>query len=88
MIREKLVQKYRNLVSHSYPYIGSLLSDCYIMIIDGCLNRVSPPYYYLGVYYSGRGPTYKASQLAKGHGGVALLVREGVNIEMIPTSTT
>ncbi|MEL4894672.1 hypothetical protein [Crocosphaera sp. Alani8] len=54
MIREKLVQKYRNLVSYSYPYINSLLNDCYIKIIDGCLNPISPPYYYLGIYYVGR----------------------------------
>ena len=54
MIRERLVQKYRDLVSYSYPYINSLLNDCYIHIIDGCLNPVSPAYYYLGIYYVGR----------------------------------
>ncbi|MGK7955314.1 MAG: hypothetical protein AB4063_08640 [Crocosphaera sp.] len=54
MIREKLVREYRQLVNASYPYINSLLNNCYIYIIDGCLNPVSPPYYYLGVYYAGR----------------------------------
>ncbi len=54
MIREKLVKEYRHLVNDSYPYINSLLNNCYIHIIDGCLNPVSPPYYYLGVYYAGR----------------------------------
>ncbi len=54
MIREKLVQEYRNLVNHNYPYIYSLLNDCYLKIIDGCLNGISPPYYYLGIYYAGR----------------------------------
>ena len=54
VIREKLIQEYRNLVSYSYPYINSLLNDCYLKIIDGCFNSVSPPYYYLGIYYAGR----------------------------------
>ncbi|MDJ0600712.1 MAG: hypothetical protein QNJ37_17935 [Crocosphaera sp.] len=54
VIREKLVQEYRNLVNYSYPYINSLLNNCYIKIIDGCLNPVSPPYYYLGIYYGGK----------------------------------
>lgn len=54
MIREKLVQEYCHLISDAYPDIGALLNDCYVAIIDGCLNSVSSPYYYLGVYYSGR----------------------------------
>ncbi|MDJ0658353.1 MAG: hypothetical protein QNJ42_02570 [Crocosphaera sp.] len=54
VIREKLVQEYRNLVNSCHPYINSLLNNCYIKIIDGCLNPVSPPYYYLGIYYAGR----------------------------------
>ncbi len=54
MIRDKLVQEYRHLVNHNYPYIDSLLNDCYLKIIDGCLNGMSPPYYYLGIYYAGR----------------------------------
>ena len=55
MIREKLIQEYRHIVSRAYPNIGSLLNDCYITILDGCLNKISSPYYYLGIYYSGRG---------------------------------
>ncbi|MDJ0510140.1 MAG: hypothetical protein QNJ64_12930 [Crocosphaera sp.] len=54
MISEKLVQEYRTIVNDNYPYINSLLNDCYLKIIDGCLNRMSPPYYYLGIYYAGR----------------------------------
>ncbi|MGK7938817.1 MAG: hypothetical protein AB4062_01370 [Crocosphaera sp.] len=54
MIRDKLVQEYRHIVNQNYPYIDSLLDDCYLKIIDGCLNEMSPPYYYLGVYYPGK----------------------------------
>ncbi len=54
VIREKLVQEYRNIVNYSYPYINSLLNDCYIYIIDGCLNLISSHYYYLGIYYAGK----------------------------------
>lgn len=55
MIREKLIQEYRHLVNQAYPYIGCLLNDCYITILDGCLNQVAYPYHYLGIYYSGIG---------------------------------
>ncbi|MEA5533399.1 hypothetical protein [Crocosphaera sp. XPORK-15E] len=54
MISEQLVQEYRNIISHSYPELASLLNDCYLTIIDGYLNPVSQPYHYLGVYYAGR----------------------------------
>lgn len=54
MIHEKLIQEYRTLVNHNYPYISFLLNDCYLKIIDGCLNRISSSYYYLGIYYAGR----------------------------------
>ncbi|EAZ92911.1 hypothetical protein [Crocosphaera chwakensis] len=54
MIREKLVHEYRHFVNASYPYIHSLLNNCYLKIIDGCLNPISSPYYYLGIYYAGR----------------------------------
>ena len=54
VIREQLIQNYRRLIDDSYPYINSLLNNCYLKIIDGCLSSVSPPYYYLGIYYAGR----------------------------------
>ncbi len=54
MSREILVQKYRSIVSHSYPYINSLLNDCYLKILDGCVTSISNSYSYLGIYYAGR----------------------------------
>jgi glyoxylate carboligase len=51
--REILVQEYRTIVSHSYPYINSLLNDCYLKILDGCVTSISNSYSYLGIYYPG-----------------------------------
>jgi glyoxylate carboligase len=51
--REILVQEYRTIVSHSYPYINSLLNDCYLKILDGCVTSISNSYSYLGIYYAG-----------------------------------
>ncbi len=93
MIREKLVKEYRHLVNYSYPYINSLLTNCYIHIIDGCLNPVSPPYYYLGVYYAGRQGKeiilYKTElkNIAKTFGMIDVVLINATRIIRDPVST-
>ncbi|WP_107666558.1 hypothetical protein [Cyanothece sp. BG0011] len=93
MIREKLVNEYRYLINDSYPYINSLLNNCYIKIIDGCLNPVSAPYYYLGIYYAGRNgkeiTLYKNElrQIANSFGMIDIVFINAKRIIRDPAST-
>ncbi|ACB49924.1 conserved hypothetical protein [Crocosphaera subtropica ATCC 51142] len=93
MIREKLVNEYRHLVNASYPYINSLLNNCYIKIIDGYLNPVSPAYYYLGIYYAGRNGKeitlykYELKNIAKTFGMIDVVFINAKRIIRDPAST-
>ncbi|MDY7013086.1 MAG: hypothetical protein SVX43_05700 [Cyanobacteriota bacterium] len=49
--RENLEKEFVSLVGQYYPKAGEVIDQCYVKIVECCLQRSRKPIYYIAVYY-------------------------------------